>query len=65
MAESFFASLKKELVHRTTYPNHTAARHEIAKYIEDFYNRRRIHTFNDYNTPHETRQAWENRNLAA
>lgn len=65
VAESFFASLKKELVYRTFYPNQTVARHEIGRYIEDFYNRRRIHTFNGYNTPHETRQAWENRNLAA
>jgi transposase InsO family protein len=64
-AESFFASLKKELVHRTTYPNHGIARHEVARYIEDFYNRRRIHAYNDYNTPHETRQAWQNRKLAS
>jgi transposase InsO family protein len=65
VAESFFASLKKELVHRTLYPTHRVARHEIAKYIEDFYNRRRIHTFNGYNTLRETRQAWENRELAS
>jgi putative transposase len=65
VAESFFASLKKELVHRTAYPNHRVARHEVAKYIEDFYNRRRIHSFNGYNTPQETRQAWENRKLAS
>ncbi|MFV0259315.1 MAG: DDE-type integrase/transposase/recombinase, partial [Acidimicrobiales bacterium] len=43
VAESLFAFLKKELVHRTFYPNHTIARHEITRYIEDFYNRRRIH----------------------
>lgn len=65
VAESFFASLKKELVHRTFYPTHALARHEISKYVEDFYNRRRIHTYNGYNTPHETRQAWENRKLAS
>ncbi len=65
VAESFFASLKKELVHRTFYPTHEVARHEVSKYIEDFYNRRRIHSFNGYNTPYETRQAWELMELAA
>lgn len=65
VAESFFASLKKELIHRTAYLNHRVARHDVAKYIEDFYNRRRIHTYNGYNTPQEARQAWENRKLAS
>jgi transposase InsO family protein len=65
VAESFFATLKKELVHRTLYPNHQIARHEIAKYIEDFYNRRRIHSWNGYTTPLEARQAWENTGLAS
>ncbi|MFV0259383.1 MAG: DDE-type integrase/transposase/recombinase, partial [Acidimicrobiales bacterium] len=40
VAESFFASLKKELVHRTFYPNHTIARHEITSH--DFSSRQLI-----------------------
>lgn len=65
VAESFFATLKKELVHRTTFPTLQAARHEIVKYIEDFYNRRRMHSKNGYTTPLQARQTWENMNQAA
>ncbi len=65
MAESFFASLKKELVNRVVFPTRKAAEHEISKYIEVFYNRRRIHAGISYNTPLATRQAWEYRNQAA
>lgn len=65
MAESFFASLKKELVNRVSFPTRKAAMDEISKYVEVFYNRRRIHASIGYNTPLETRQAWQNRNQAA
>ncbi len=43
-AESFFASLKKELVHRTVFPTQAKARTAIAEYIEVFYNRQRLHS---------------------
>lgn len=42
--ESFFASLKKERVYRTTYPTRDAARADIFDYIETFYNSRRRHS---------------------
>jgi len=42
--ESFFASLKKERVYRTTYPTRAAARADIFDYIEAFYNSRRRHS---------------------
>mgnify|MGYP003402672930 FL=1 len=64
VAESFFATLKKELVHRTVFPTMKDAKSEISKYIEIFYNRRRIHSKNGYTTPQEARQAWENRTAA-
>lgn len=51
MAESFFASLKKELVHRTTFTDRRRARDSIANYIEIFYNRRRLHSGLGYRTP--------------
>jgi putative transposase len=51
MAESFFASLKKELVHRTTFATRREARDAIANYIEIFYNRRRLHSGIGYRTP--------------
>ena len=54
-AESFFATLKKERVHRTVYPTRKRAMRDIARYIELFYNRRRLHTANGYRPPHEAR----------
>lgn len=65
MAESFFASLKKELVHRVVFPTRKAAKREIRKYIEVFYNRRRIHAGIDYSTPLQARLAWQEQNQAA
>jgi putative transposase len=38
MAESFFATLKNERVHRTVYPTRQHARADIAQYIELRYN---------------------------
>ncbi|WP_374690117.1 hypothetical protein [Frankia sp. AvcI1] len=34
MAESFFAALKNERVHRTSYPTREHARRDITRYIE-------------------------------
>jgi putative transposase len=42
--ESFFASLKKERVHRKTYSTRDAARADVFDYIEAFYNSRRRHS---------------------
>src|SRR3954468_10118991 len=42
--ESFFGSLKGELVHRPASPTREAARRAIFEYIEAFYNRRRRHS---------------------
>ncbi|MPZ89999.1 MAG: transposase, partial [Nitriliruptorales bacterium] len=44
LAESFFATLKNERVHRTVYPTWAHARKDIARYIEFRYNTRRIHS---------------------
>ena len=44
LAESFFAALKNELVHRTVFPTRAKARRAIAEYIEVFYNRQRLHS---------------------
>ena len=43
-AESFLATLKKELVHRRRFATRRQARLEIRRWIEAWYNRRRIHT---------------------
>lgn len=53
MAESFFAALKNELVHRTVYPTREHARQDIARYIEFRYNNRRLHSGLGYRTPRE------------
>jgi transposase InsO family protein len=65
LAESFFAALKNERVHRTVYPTQKKAKDDIARYIETFYNRRRLHSGLGYRTPHEVRNAYLNRQLAA
>ena len=58
MAESFFATLKNERVHRTVYPTRQRARADIAQYIELRYNTRRIHSGLGYRTPQEVHDAW-------
>ena len=58
LAESFFASLKKELVNRTVFPTRAHAEKAVANYIEVWYNRRRLHSDLDYRTPCEVREAF-------
>lgn len=53
VAESFFATLKEELVHRQTLPTRAAARRAIFEFIEVFYNRSRLHSTLNYRTPAE------------
>src|SRR5512144_1080505 len=64
LAESFFGTLKNERVHRTVYPTRKRAKEDIARYIEIFYNRQRLHSALDYRTPHEVRSDYLNRQLA-
>jgi putative transposase len=65
MAESFFATLKNERVHRTVYPTRQHARDDIARYIELRYNTRRIHSGLGYRTPQEVHDDWLNTQEAA
>jgi putative transposase len=44
VAESFFATLKKELVHRRSWPTRRELSCEVFEYIEAFYNRIRRHS---------------------
>jgi len=53
VAESFFASLKVELLHRQEWPTRAAVRLAIFEYIEVWYNRRRRHSTLAYATPLE------------
>lgn len=49
--ESFFATLKKELVHHESYATRAAARASLFEYIEVFYNRVRRHSSLGYVSP--------------
>ena len=49
--ESFFATLKTELVHRQEYATRSAAVTSIFEYIEVFYNRKRKHSSLGYQSP--------------
>ena len=51
VAESFFGSLKNELVYHEDYKTRAQARQSIFEYIEVFYNRKRRHAFLNYMTP--------------
>ena len=51
VAESFFATLKTELVYRVPLPTVDAARTAVFEYIEVFYNRRRLHSALGYQSP--------------
>ena len=44
VAESFFATLKKELVHRRSWPTRRELGSAVFEYIEAFYNRERRHS---------------------
>ncbi len=44
VAETFFATLKKELVHRRSWPEREELRREVFDYIEIFYNATRRHS---------------------
>jgi transposase InsO family protein len=49
--ESFFASLKKELVHHEDYQSRAEAKASIFEYIEVFYNNQRLHSSLGYVSP--------------
>jgi transposase InsO family protein len=57
-AESFFATLKRELVHRHTWPTRAHAKHAIVRWIEGWYNPRRLHSSIDYQIPNEKENTW-------
>lgn len=62
-AESFFATIKAE-IGVDTWPDRASARRDIENWITD-YNQRRLHSTLDYQTPTETRRAWQYRMTTA
>lgn len=53
VSESFFHSLKTELVYHETFKTKAQANEMIFEYIEIFYNRQRLHSYNNYMSPVE------------
>lgn len=51
MMESFFATLKTELIHQQNYATREQAKQSIFEYIEVFYNRKRLHSSLGYVSP--------------
>jgi putative transposase len=51
MAESFFATLKAELIHRSCFPTQEDARRALFDWIEGWYNTRRRHSSLGYRAP--------------
>jgi transposase InsO family protein len=60
VAESFFSTLKKELVWRMKFETREHARREIFEFVEVFYNRQRMHSYLGYLSPVEFEAAVSN-----
>lgn len=56
VSESFFASIKKELIHRETYATRTEAYDAIGDYIDNYFNARRRHSTIGYAIPNQFEQ---------
>lgn len=56
--ESFFATLKGELVEEADYQTRDQARADVFQYIEGFYNKRRLHSALGYITPEQKAAAF-------
>ncbi|MDW4910444.1 IS3 family transposase [Streptomyces sp. ADMS] len=65
MAESFFGALKNERVSRVSYLTREAARQDITRYIEFWYNRKRLHSAVGYRPPREVQAEYEKLRVAA
>ncbi|WP_279389580.1 IS3 family transposase [Methylomonas denitrificans] len=51
VSESFFHTLKTELIHHQIFRHRDEARQAVFEYIEVFYNRERLHSANGYLSP--------------
>ena len=53
VGESWFATLKEELIHRQSWATRAQVRRAVFEFIEVFYNRQRLHSSLDYLSPAE------------
>jgi putative transposase len=65
VAESFFASLTKDLLRRRTLASRADARTAVFDYIETFYNPVRLHSTLDYRSPADYERMKEEEQQAA
>jgi len=66
VAESFFKTLKSELIYHRKFANRESAKLEVFRYIEGFYHSKRIHSALGYKTPNEMELFYKsNRTLVA
>ena len=57
VSESFFHTIKTELIHQVKFKTREEAKQSIFEFIEVFYNRKRMHSANDYLSPVEFEQS--------
>lgn len=60
VVESFFHTLKTELVYFETYYTREDAKNSVFEYMETYYNRTRLHSTLNYCSPVEFEQHWSN-----
>lgn len=65
VAESFFATYKKELIHTRPWPTRRTLAHETDDWIRNYYNTTRRHSSLGYLTPREYRLGYKNINQLA
>lgn len=65
VAESFFHSIKTQMIHHFNFQNLAEAEQAIFNYIEVYYNRRRKHSTNGYKSPASYEaECWDNKKAA-
>lgn len=65
VAESFFHTLKTQLIHHRQFQNRNEVEQALFNYIEIYYNRRRRHSTNGYQSPAMFEFEWTNMQNAA
>jgi transposase InsO family protein len=64
VSESFFSTIKHELIYRQEWETRAAASLAIAEYIECFYNTRRRHSYLGFKSPAEYERIFASRSIA-
>ncbi len=65
LAESFVATLKREIVDRGSWHTREAVRSALFEYMEVFYNRRRLHSTLGYQSPADYEESRMKEGVAA